>query len=329
MLRDRGHSLDTPLILIGFGADGENDHQIVVLPVECTPGTPAAPWPQLAKATTATPNTAAVWRTKATPQSTQLLDRMRHGCAFILCHRPVLVDCFRHEQYNHDGMITCLLSLSTGNLRQDRPMMGENGGQRIAPSSREAEKTLDRDFSIIYLGCMTNQNTRQHEHETGPREGRDSGTRALLIDAGYRVLSEKGFEAATVTEIARVAGVSPGLFHYYFASKNELLHAVLEQAAETFGEAMHQLRTDRRGAELAEAAIEQVEERVEREPARVRLRYELFALGLRNPEFLSPVADLLASGRHGIARTLQVVGTPGLEEATVEALAALLLACFD
>src|SRR5919206_3318295 len=61
-------------------------------------------------------------------------------------------------------------------------------------------------------------------------------SRARLIAAGYSILAEKGLEAATVKEIARLAEVSPGLFHYYFESKDDLLLAVLYEAGRGFNE---------------------------------------------------------------------------------------------
>ena len=53
-------------------------------------------------------------------------------------------------------------------------------------------------------------------------------TREQIIQAAYRVLAEQGYDAATIKAIAREAGVAPGLLHYYFASKDELLVEVAE-----------------------------------------------------------------------------------------------------
>src|SRR5215831_13216949 len=86
---------------------------------------------------------------------------------------------------------------------------------------------------------MTKQNSvgqkRTWTHRADNRE--------RLVAAGYTVLSEQGYEATTVKEVARVADVSPGLFHYYFASKEELLVAVLHEAGARYGRLMRDLRT--------------------------------------------------------------------------------------
>lgn len=160
---------------------------------------------------------------------------------------------------------------------------------------------------------------------------RGSDNRARLVSAACRVLSEKGYEATTVKEIARAAGVSPGLFHYYFASKDELLLDVLKQASEQFGEAIAEFRAALPATRFIEAAMNQAQEQIAREPHQFRLRYELFALGLRNPAFLPAVGELLAGGRQRIAQSVQAVTGDGDEgdRARTDALATLLLACFD
>src|SRR2546423_15679060 len=52
--------------------------------------------------------------------------------------------------------------------------------------------------------------------------------RAQIIDAAMRVFSQKGFTRATNKDIAREAGITPGLIYHYFASKEGVLRAILE-----------------------------------------------------------------------------------------------------
>lgn len=153
--------------------------------------------------------------------------------------------------------------------------------------------------------------------------------RARLIAAGHTILSEKGVEAATVKEIARLAQVSPGLFHYYFASKDELLMAVMWEAGLRFRDQLAQdLQAsitdhgDARAADLVTAHA-----LGHKDPAWFRLRYELFALGLRNPTFLPEIGKYLAATRHGMAQWIQ--SSTGMERGRAQARAAIMLACFD
>ncbi|HHY47301.1 MAG TPA: TetR/AcrR family transcriptional regulator [Firmicutes bacterium] len=57
---------------------------------------------------------------------------------------------------------------------------------------------------------------------------RDEDKRSLILDAAQRVFSKKGFHRATVEEVAEVAGVGKGTVYLYFASKNELFVALIE-----------------------------------------------------------------------------------------------------
>jgi TetR/AcrR family transcriptional regulator, fatty acid metabolism regulator protein len=57
--------------------------------------------------------------------------------------------------------------------------------------------------------------------------------RKQILDAATQVFAEKGFHRATVKEIARVAGIADGTIYTYFASKDEVLLAVLDRLNET------------------------------------------------------------------------------------------------
>ena len=60
-------------------------------------------------------------------------------------------------------------------------------------------------------------------------ERRRLRNRQALIDAAYRVMAEKGIDAATMVEIADLADVGAGTVYNYFTSKNDLVIAVMEQ----------------------------------------------------------------------------------------------------
>jgi TetR/AcrR family transcriptional regulator, mexJK operon transcriptional repressor len=56
--------------------------------------------------------------------------------------------------------------------------------------------------------------------------------RLQIINGALQVFSTKGFLGATNRDIAQAAGInSPGLIYHYFASKEDLLRAVIEQNA--------------------------------------------------------------------------------------------------
>jgi AcrR family transcriptional regulator len=57
-----------------------------------------------------------------------------------------------------------------------------------------------------------------------------------ILDAACRCLSEKGYTATTISEIAAEAGVSRGLLHYYFKNKEELMARAMRAAGEAIFE---------------------------------------------------------------------------------------------
>lgn len=58
------------------------------------------------------------------------------------------------------------------------------------------------------------------------QRGKD-GRRAAILKAARAVFSEKGYEAASITDIARLAGVADGTIYRHFANKKDLLYQVM------------------------------------------------------------------------------------------------------
>jgi AcrR family transcriptional regulator len=64
------------------------------------------------------------------------------------------------------------------------------------------------------------------------RQERKSQTREQLIDAAAAVFAQRGFEAATLDEVAAAAGYTKGAVYSNFASKTDLLIALIERRIE-------------------------------------------------------------------------------------------------
>ncbi|MCX4728509.1 TetR family transcriptional regulator [Streptomyces sp. NPDC090052] len=62
---------------------------------------------------------------------------------------------------------------------------------------------------------------------SGERRRDAQGTRRLLLDAAAKLFAERGYEAATVRDIAALAGVNQALLFRYFGSKQALLTEVM------------------------------------------------------------------------------------------------------
>jgi AcrR family transcriptional regulator len=73
----------------------------------------------------------------------------------------------------------------------------------------------------------------------GRPRGRTPGgeaTRRRLYEAAIGLIGERGYEAATLRDVATRAGVSPALLYRYFPNKRSVVLALYDQVSETFAQ---------------------------------------------------------------------------------------------
>src|ERR1700729_2582585 len=76
-----------------------------------------------------------------------------------------------------------------------------------------------------------------------PADG-DSGKRRQIVEGAKQVFLAQGFDAASMGEIARVAGVSKGTLYVYFDSKEALFDAIVGQECEAQAEGIFDFNAD-------------------------------------------------------------------------------------
>jgi AcrR family transcriptional regulator len=64
----------------------------------------------------------------------------------------------------------------------------------------------------------------------------DSSKRRQILDGARTVFMDLGFDGASMNEIARAAGVSKGTLYVYFADKNRLFEAIVQEEALAHGQ---------------------------------------------------------------------------------------------
>jgi AcrR family transcriptional regulator len=62
-----------------------------------------------------------------------------------------------------------------------------------------------------------------------PAAGQDPAKRKQIIEGARRVFIDMGFDAASMNDITREAGVSKGTIYVYFANKEELFEALIDE----------------------------------------------------------------------------------------------------
>jgi AcrR family transcriptional regulator len=133
-----------------------------------------------------------------------------------------------------------------------------------------------------------------------------SGEKARrIVEAMRRSVAKRGAAASTFEHVAREAGVSRGLLHYYFATKEQLL---VEAARRDCELRMENLEGQLSGAQTADDFIalmaQNLQETVSADPDFVTLVFELFTLSRRNEEIAVEYARLMRRTRALLARML-------------------------
>jgi AcrR family transcriptional regulator len=83
---------------------------------------------------------------------------------------------------------------------------------------------------------------RQSRHE--PIQDRGRRTREKVLDAARKILVRRGYEAARVEEITRLARVGYGTFYKYFHNKQDVLEAVMDQVYTELNQASFPTQVD-------------------------------------------------------------------------------------
>lgn len=82
-----------------------------------------------------------------------------------------------------------------------------------------------------------------------------TATRRRVIDAAVACILELGFYRASSNEIARRAGVTWGVIQHYFGTREALMEAVLEDAAQRFAESVESVHI---GGDSVSARVQQL-----------------------------------------------------------------------
>ncbi len=141
-----------------------------------------------------------------------------------------------------------------------------------------------------------------------------SGEKAQrIIEAMRRSVAKRGTAGSTFDHVAREAGVSRGLLHYYFGTKEQLL---LEAVRRDCALRMEVLEQRLAGVQTADDFIgrmaQNLQETVREDPDFVTLLFELFTLSLRNEDVAVEYAKLMQSTRDQVASMLDAAQREGV-----------------
>src|SRR5260370_33086330 len=135
-------------------------------------------------------------------------------------------------------------------------------------------------------------------------------TKDRIVEAAYRTLVERGYPETAMKAIAAEAGVAPGLAHYYFEPKEDLLVAAIEHGCEPLMRAWESAGVSLSGPMpedadpmmFARMGFELAKEELKSYGGLFLLTFDMFGVGLHNPKIATAVRTCIDERRAVIAR---------------------------
>jgi AcrR family transcriptional regulator len=167
---------------------------------------------------------------------------------------------------------------------------------------------------------------------TAPRTQLSGEKAQRIVDAMRASVAVRGVAGSTFDHVARDAGGSRGLLHYYFGSKERLLAEVVRRDTELRMAALDEQLARASSAEDFIALLRDTLENMVREDREfLTLSFELFTLSRRNDEIAAEFLELVRRTREQVAAVLRAKQAEGVLElrAEPEAIAEILFGLGD
>lgn len=142
--------------------------------------------------------------------------------------------------------------------------------------------------------------------EAATKERELSGDKAQrIVNAMRESMAKRGAAGSTFEHVAREAGVSRGLLHYYFGTKERLLVEVVRRDTELRVERLDERLAGAKSVDdVLDALVASLTDMIDNEPGFFLLLYELFSAGRRNPDIQREVGQLFEKTRSHVADVL-------------------------
>jgi AcrR family transcriptional regulator len=170
------------------------------------------------------------------------------------------------------------------------------------------------------------------EAATNTERRLDGDKARRIVEAMRASVGARGAAGSTFDHVAAEAGVSRGLLHYYFGSKERLLVEVVRRDTELRLQRLERGLADADSIDaIVEVLVRQLRDFVAEDPAAHALIHELFSVSRRNDEVRGELAELYRKVRGQVADVLRAKEAAGIVSLRGEpdAVASLLFALGD
>jgi AcrR family transcriptional regulator len=157
--------------------------------------------------------------------------------------------------------------------------------------------------------------------EAATKERELSGDKAKrIVDAMRTSVAQRGAAGSTFEHVAREAGVSRGLLHYYFGTKERLLVEVVRRDAELRVARLDEMLEKAKTVDdVLDVLVSSLMDMIDNEPGFFLLLYELFSAGRRNPDIQREVGQLFQRTRSHVGQVLKAKDSEGVISLRFEA----------
>lgn len=155
---------------------------------------------------------------------------------------------------------------------------------------------------------------------------------ARIVDAMRASVAARGIAGSTFDHVAREAGASRGLLHYYFGTKERLLVEAVRRECEVREQRLEDAIAEaKNGHEVLDALVRSFEEILGEGPAAPTMFFEMLTLAQRHAEIATELAELGRRTREAFAAALQAKSEAGVLtlRAEPDAVATFLFALAD
>jgi AcrR family transcriptional regulator len=163
-------------------------------------------------------------------------------------------------------------------------------------------------------------------------ESAPAGRLSRIISAAQRCLARDGYANVSIKDIAREAGVAPGLLHYYFECKEDLLVAAVREAANRYRVGFFdQFRPSSDLAQSINNSIVWASHKLREDPTWFLLLFELYNLSLRDERIRSELLIMIREERAAVTKAVSALldASPEQLGLSAEFLGTWILAIFD
>lgn len=165
---------------------------------------------------------------------------------------------------------------------------------------------------------------------TNKRHALGARSRESILDAATRLMAVRGYDGASISQIAKESGLPPASIYWHFHSKAGVLEAVMERGARRFFDRVTDLDVPDRGAprDILRAQLRQAASAIRADPDFLRL----FILLLLSRGVDANIRAVRAEGRRRMREQLEVAfagSGPGAAAVIAERLADVAVAMFD